>query len=86
MDIVLGYGAHPDPANEIGHAIEKAKAIANQDERTLIVLLSITGTDGDPQDLNRQQDVFERAGAIVCDSNAAASWLAVMIVEKLTSD
>ncbi len=86
MDIVLGYGAHPDPVSEIGPAIETAKSIANQNERSLIVLLSITGTDGDPQDYHHQQEAFERAGAIVYDNNAAASWLAAMIVEAQTSD
>jgi len=80
MDVVLGYGAHPNPASELGPAIEKAKRIADQNERSLIILLSITGTDDDPQNLNHQQDAFERAGATVLESNAAASWLAAMIV------
>ncbi len=85
MDIVLGYGAHPDPAFEIGPAIEMAKGIADRNKRSLNVLLSITGTDEDPQDLDRQQDAFERAGAIIFDNNAAASWLAAMIVDTQTS-
>jgi FdrA protein len=82
MDIVLGYGAHPDPASELSPAIETAKAIADENERILVILLSITGTDDDPQNMSAQQDTFERAGAIVMDSNAAASWLAAMIVEN----
>lgn len=85
MDVVLGYGAHPDPASELCPAIEKSKGIADQDERSLIVILSITGTDNDPQDLNHQKEAFERAGAIVYDSNAEASWLAAMIVETRIS-
>jgi FdrA protein len=85
MDVVLGYGAHPDPASELCPMIEKAKGIADQDERSLIVILSITGTDSDPQDLNHQKEAFERAGAIVYDSNAEASWLAAMIVETRIS-
>jgi succinyl-CoA synthetase alpha subunit len=84
MDVVLGYGAHPDPASELSPAIEKAKRITEQDERSLTVILSITGTDSDPQNSNYQQEAFERAGAIVCDSNAEASWLAAMIVETQT--
>lgn len=86
MDVVLGYGAHTDPASELSPAIEKAKGIADQNERSLIVLLSITGTDDDPQNLGYQQDAFERVGAIVFDSNAAASWLAAMIVETQISE
>jgi FdrA protein len=84
MDVVLGYGAHPDPASELSPAIEKAKRITEQDERSLTVILSIIGTDSDPQNSIYQQEAFERAGAIVCDSNAEASWLAAMIVETQT--
>jgi succinyl-CoA synthetase alpha subunit len=86
MDVVLGYGAHPDPANELCPAIEEVRGIADQNGRSLISLISITGTDNDPQDLNRQQDALERAGAIVMGCNAAASLLAALIAEKLTSD
>ena len=85
MDVVLGYGAHPNPASELCPAIEKARGIADQNERSLIVVLSITGTEGDPQNLRLQQEAFERTGAIVCDSNAAASWLAVLTIETQIS-
>ena len=85
MDVVLGYGAHPNPASELCPAIEKARGIADQNERSLIVVLSITGTEGDPQNLSQQQEAFERTGAIVCDSNAAASWLSVLTIETQIS-
>ncbi|HEY43775.1 MAG TPA: FdrA family protein [Anaerolineae bacterium] len=83
MDVVLGYGAHPDPASELSPAIEKANGIALENERSLIVVLSITGTNEDPQNVGDQQDAFQKAGAIVLESNAAASWLAAMVVEEL---
>ena len=28
LDVVIGYGAHPDPASELGAAIEQARQIA----------------------------------------------------------
>ncbi|HUS84472.1 MAG TPA: acyl-CoA synthetase FdrA [Anaerolineales bacterium] len=80
MDVVLGYGAHPDPASALAPAIEKARAIAEKDGRALAVVLSITGTKGDPQGFDRQRDAFEKCGAIVAESNAAASILAAMII------
>ncbi len=29
LDVVLGYGAHPDPASELGEAVEEAKMLAH---------------------------------------------------------
>jgi FdrA protein len=80
MDIVLGYGAHHDPAEELGPAIDQAHRTAQELGNHLIVLLSITGTEADPQDVNRQKSVFEENGAIVLTSNASASHLAALII------
>lgn len=80
MDVVLGYGAHPDPASELAPAIEKARNIAEKEGRTLTIVISITGTEGDPQGLDRQRKAFEESGAVVAESNAAASTLVAAIV------
>ncbi|MCD4671832.1 MAG: acyl-CoA synthetase FdrA [Anaerolineaceae bacterium] len=82
MDVVIGYGAHMDPASELGEAIQEAKAKAKAEGRELIVIASVTGTDGDPQGLQPQVRALEKYGVIVCPSNAAASRLAGMIVEQ----
>lgn len=76
MDVVLGYGAHPDPASELAPAIRQAR-----EGRELVVIISITGTEGDPQGCTRQAAVLESAGAVVMESNADASTLAACIVE-----
>ena len=80
MDVVLGYGAHANPASELAPAIEQAQHIAREDGRSLVFILSITGTDTDPQNLNRQRATFGESGAIVLGSNADASYLAAMLV------
>lgn len=82
MDIVLGYGAHPKPASELAPAIERARQIAHEEGRGLIVILSITGTESDPQNLSHQRAAFEKSGAIVLGNNADASHLAAMIVSS----
>ena len=78
LDVVIGYGAHPDPASELGPAIRQAKQLAN---RELIVVASVTGTEQDPQRLSAQIATLKAAGAIVCDSNAAAAKLVAMLVK-----
>ena len=82
MDVVIGYGAHMDPASELGPAVQEAKAKAKAEGRELIVIASVTGTELDPQGLTRQAKALEKYGVIVCPSNAAASRLAGMIVEQ----
>jgi FdrA protein len=77
FDVVIGYGAHPDPASELGPAIRQAR---QQAKRELIIVASVTGTEHDPQRLSAQVAALRAAGAIVCDSNAAAAKLVALIV------
>lgn len=74
LDVVLGYGAHPDPAGELAPAIRTAR------EAGIVVIASVTGTEADPQGLSRQTAILNAAGAEVCDSNAAAARLAALVV------
>jgi hypothetical protein len=82
LDVVLGYGAHPDPASELGPAIRRAQELARGEGRELCMVASVTGTEGDPQGYSRVVSALERAGAIVCDSNAAAARLTGMLVAR----
>jgi FdrA protein len=76
LDVVLGYGAHPDPAGELLPAIATARA------RGVTVIASVCGTEGDPQGLSRQADALRRAGVVVMPSNAQAARIAARITEK----
>lgn len=62
LDVVLGRGAHPDPAAELAEAIQGRPAV--------VVLI---GVEADPQGLSRQRDAFRAAGARVFLSNARAA-------------
>lgn len=80
LDVVIGYGAHPDPASELGPAVRKARALVAGEGRDLIFIASVTGTEQDPQCLSRQVQALEAAGVLVCPSNAAAARLAARLV------
>lgn len=80
LDVVIGYGAHPYPSSELGPAIRQAKQLA---DRELIVVTSVTGTEHDPQRLSAQVAALQAAGAIVCDSNAAAAKLVAIVVKSV---
>jgi len=74
LDVVLGYGADADPAAGLAPAIRDARA------RGVGVVVSLTGTAGDPQGLNRQAEALCAAGAAVFASNADATRYAVGLV------
>lgn len=79
LDLVLGHGAHPDPAPELAAAIGAARASAG---RELPVVVSLTGTSGDPQGLERSADLLRGAGASVYLSNAQATRHAVSLIAR----
>jgi FdrA protein len=83
LDVVLGYGAHPDPASELAPAIAAARAGAEESGRYLEVVTVVTGTDEDPQDMKTQIEQLEQAGARVFTSNDAASRFVGRLVGSL---
>jgi len=72
LDVVLGYGAHPDPAGELAPAIAQACNHAMQAGRHLEVVAIVVGTDQDPQNMAVQVEQIQAAGAHVEMSNDAA--------------
>jgi FdrA protein len=76
LDVVLGYGAHPDPAAELAPAIASASA-----GRDLPVVVSLIGTRSDPQGLQAQASALAGAGAHVFASNAMAARFACDLIE-----
>ena len=72
LDVVLGYGAHPDPAGELTPVIARAKAKAKTAGRYLEVVAVVCGTDEDPQDLNAQMQQLKDAGVVVETSNESS--------------
>lgn len=82
MDVVLGYGAHLNPASELAPAAQQAIESAKKEGRELFVVTSITGTELDPQVFSKQSDILSDHGVIICESNAAAARLVGMIVNQ----
>ena len=80
LDVVLGYGAHADPATEIASAIADARAGRPPTDHDVIVVASVCGTQADPQGLSRQEEALRQAGVLLAPSNAAAARLAARII------
>jgi FdrA protein len=79
LDVVLGHGSHPDPAEALAPAIADAMALAISAGRHLLVVASVCGTDLDPQGLERQERILAQTGVMLESSNARAAVLAAAI-------
>ena len=71
LDVVLGDGAHPDPASVLEPDIRSAR----KSRPELLIVTLLVGTDEDPQDLESQRERLEEAGARVVDDLPAAQGL-----------
>jgi FdrA protein len=83
LDVVIGYGSHPDPASELAPAIAKARAEAKKAGRYLEVVAVVTGTDEDPQNMKAQIKQLKDAGVWVETSNEIMVRYAGRILQAL---
>jgi FdrA protein len=79
LDVVLGHGAHPDPAAVL------APPLAGAREAGVATVVALVGTAGDRQGLDRQARSLVDAGAVVHRSVAAAAAEAASLVATARS-
>jgi FdrA protein len=75
VDVVIGHGAHADPAVEL---IDMLHDLAN--DTMPVIIASVTGTDEDPQCYSAQVALLQEAGIMVAPSNADAALAAVNLI------
>jgi len=73
LDVILGTGAHPDPAGVLAAHLPRGRGGG------CVLVASVCGTDEDPQHRGRQVSILEQAGVLVAPSNARAAALAIRI-------
>ena len=76
LDVVLGYGSHPDPAGEI------AETCAEITTGGAAVIAYVLGARADRQGLDRQRRTLRDAGAIVTASAAEAARVAAAVAAR----
>ncbi len=82
VDVVLGYGSHPDPASEIAEAVSKAR---KESGKYKLIVANILGTKEDPQGYEKQWRVLEESGVVVFPSHASAVKFALEVWKELVS-
>jgi FdrA protein len=78
LDVVLGYGAHPDPAAVISLACEE---VARRPGGAAVVAY-VLGTDADLQDVRRQRAQLEEAGCLLAPTAARGALMAAAIAAR----
>lgn len=78
LDVVLGYGAHDDPAGELAPVLSE---ITGRSEGPLVVTY-LLGTEDDPQGADRQTQVLRRAGCLIAPTATRAALMAAAIVAR----
>lgn len=76
LDVVIGDGAHPDPAGLLAPA---ARTII---ESGAAVVAYVLGTSSDPQHFERQRDALREVGCIVPETAARAALAACAFVNR----
>jgi FdrA protein len=79
LDVVIGYGSHPDPAGQV------ADICADIVASGAAVVAYVLGARADPQGLDRQRRTLQEAGAIVTASAAQAARGAAAIAARRPS-
>jgi len=74
LDVVIGYGAHENPARKV------LEALGHSRRNRPVVVASVTGTETDPQVYSRQVQQLRSAGIVVAGSNAEAALAAATVV------
>ncbi|MDE3088458.1 MAG: acyl-CoA synthetase FdrA [Chloroflexota bacterium] len=86
LDVVLGFGSHPDPAGELAPAIADVLERARRAGRSLQVIAVVIGTDEDPQNLASQVQQLSDGGARVEFDHAAAVRHAAETISSLNPE
>lgn len=77
LDLVIGYGAHRDPAGHLAALIARERSSEGP-----AIIASVTGTDEDPQSRATQVRILEASGICVMPCNADAAALAVASIRN----
>lgn len=80
FDLLYGHAIHKDPVGAIEGALLEIRRIEKEEGRHICVIVSLCGTDIEPQNVAEQARRLREYGVILQPSNAKAALLAGLIV------
>jgi hypothetical protein len=84
LDVILGYGSHPEPAHALAPALIEARAAAEAAGRPFAVVASLCGTEDDIQPYQATRSVLEHYGVRVTRSASMAAGVAGRVAAFLS--
>jgi FdrA protein len=85
VDVVLGRGAHQDPAGVLARAVMDARERGRGSSQEILVVASVIGTDADPQSRRAQAALLEKHGVFVLPTSAQAARFAARVLQTSRS-
>ncbi len=85
FDVVLGYGAHSNPAMELAKIISDSRSCQSGNCGGPLFIGFVCGTQDDLQQLQKQQEVLINAGVILTATNARAVEMVLKFKNNLSS-
>ncbi len=76
FDLVLGYGANPNPAGDMAETLQKISG-------KKVMVASVCGTAQDPQNFSKQVRILKQNGVIVLPTNAQATKFTARIINEV---
>ncbi|WP_281069632.1 acyl-CoA synthetase FdrA [Proteiniclasticum aestuarii] len=86
FDVELGYGSHRDPAGEAVAAVREAKKLLASENRNVIFVAYVLGTEDDLQGYHRQMELLRSEGIILASSNARAAELCLKLIGGMSNE
>ena len=79
LDLVLGFGSNKNPIKEFLPTIQKVR----EERKDLMVICTVTGTDGDPQNKKEIVASLKALNVVVPKSNAEGALLCAHILKQI---
>ncbi|MGL4367193.1 MAG: acyl-CoA synthetase FdrA [Brevinemataceae bacterium] len=83
LDFELGYGSNSNPVGMTVESLKKAKQIAKDDSREIVIICYLLSTKGDKQNIQEQKRLLEDLDVIMVNSNAEAARIASAVIKEL---
>lgn len=85
FDNVIGYGSNTDMAGSLAPTINEVINHYKKNNREIIFIASVCGTEMDKQVYSKQVSILEESGVFVVDSNTSAAKIAKEAMEYLNN-
>lgn len=80
FDVVLGYGAHANMAQEFANVIPEVRQALSAQDREVAFVATVVGTELDIQNFQQQKQILTAAGVTVCQNNVQMVQTALQLI------